>query len=61
MARKLRSDEKEIFALALKAAEMPSPALEDFFARLNQKGDAPPGLDPAATWSLEEKSEPPPS
>jgi hypothetical protein len=62
MARKLRSDEKEMFAHALKAAELPSPALEEFFARMDDKAPAAPGLDlAAAAWFGEEIPELPPS
>ncbi len=62
MARKLRSDEKELFAQALKAAELPAPALEEFFSRLKDQSAAAPNLDPAAApWFGEEIPEPPPS
>jgi hypothetical protein len=62
MARKLRSDEREIFDQALKAAELPSPALEEFFARLIDKSVVPPKLDPAAdAWLGEEVPDLPPS
>ena len=47
MARKLRFHEKEIFDQALKAAELPSPALEEFFARLDNKSVDTPKLDPS--------------
>ena len=62
MARKLRTEEKEVFVQALKAAELPSPALEEFFARLNDTKTATPKLDPAtATLFGEETPELPQS
>jgi hypothetical protein len=51
-----------MFAHALKAAELPSPALEEFFARMDDKAPAAPGLDlAAAAWFGEEIPELPPS
>ena len=62
MARKLRSHEKELFEQALKAAELPSPALEEFFARLKDANPARPRVDPAtAAWFGEEIPELPQS